>query len=131
MNMYQAQKALDNAKHAIRDGGTVIWLAECTEGMGEKHFEEWMTGHEKSSDMIDHLHKHFVLGGHKAAAIALVLQKAKIVLVSAYDDDYVRSVHLTPAASADEAMRNALSEYGSDAKVILMPIGGSTLPSLA
>lgn len=131
MNMYQAQKALDNAKHAVRDGGTVIWLAECTEGMGEKHFEEWMTGHEKSSDMIDHLHKHFVLGGHKAAAIALVLQKAKIVLVSAYDDDYVRSVHLTPAASADEAMRNALSEYGSDAKVILMPIGGSTLPSLA
>lgn len=131
MNMYQAQKALDNAKHAVRDGGTVIWIAECTEGMGEKHFEEWMTGHKKSSDMIDHLHRDFVLGGHKAAAIALVLEKAKIVLVSNYSDDFVRAVHLTPAKSAQEALDQAFAEYGKEAKVIIMPLGGSTLPSVS
>lgn len=130
MNMYQAQKALDNAKHAVRDGGTILWLAECTEGLGEHTFEEWMTGHEKSSDMIDHLHREFKLGGHKAAAIALVLQQAKIVLISHYDDEFVRSVHLTPAPSAQKALDDALAEYGDDASIILMPIGGSTLPSL-
>ncbi|MBE6636286.1 MAG: nickel-dependent lactate racemase [Ruminococcaceae bacterium] len=130
MNMYQAQKALDNAKHAVRDGGTVIWLAECTEGLGEHTFEEWMTGHEKSSDMIDHLHREFKLGGHKAAAIALVLQQAKVVLVSHFDDEFVRSVHLTPAHTAQEALDEALQTYGPDASIILMPIGGSTLPAV-
>jgi nickel-dependent lactate racemase len=67
-NMYQAQKALDNAAHAVRDGGIIIWIAECSEGLGEKHFEDWMTGHEKASDMIEHIKRDFVLGGHKAAA---------------------------------------------------------------
>ena len=130
MNMYQAQKALDNAKHAVRDGGTVIWLADCTEGLGERTFEEWMTGHEKSSDMIDHLHRDFRLGGHKAAAIALVLQRADIVLVSGLAPDFVRSVHLTPSDSLQSAFDAAVSKYGADASVILMPIGGSTLPSV-
>ncbi|MGI6169136.1 MAG: nickel-dependent lactate racemase, partial [Christensenellales bacterium] len=27
LNMYQAQKALDNARHAVRDGGIIVWLA--------------------------------------------------------------------------------------------------------
>ncbi len=130
MNMYQAQKALDNAKHAVKDGGTVIWLAECTEGMGERHFEEWMTGHARSDDMIGHLHREFVLGGHKAAAIAMVLRRAKVVLVSGYDDDFVRAVHLTPAHSVQEALDEALASYGRDAGIILMPIGGSTLPCI-
>ena len=130
MNMYQAQKALDNAKHAVRDGGTVIWIAECTEGLGEKTFEKWMTGHEKPSDMIEHLYREFRLGGHKAAAIAMILRRADVILVSGLGDDFVRSVHLTPAHSAQEALDGALRKYGENATVILMPIGGSTLPEV-
>ena len=127
-NMYQAQKALDNAKHAVRDGGTIIWLAECTEGLGSKKFEEWMCGHEKAADMIPHIKEDFQLGGHKAAAIAMVLQRAEIVLVSGLEDEFVRSIHLTPAKDAQGALDAALAKYGADAKVIVMPYGGSTLP---
>ena len=130
MNMYQAQKALDNAKHAVKDGGTIIWLAECTEGLGERTFEDWMLHHEKSSDIIEHLYREFKLGGHKAAAIALVLEKAKIVLVSRFEDDFVRSLHLTPAKSVQEALDEAIKRYGENATVILMPFGCSTLPSV-
>ena len=130
MNMYQAQKALDNAKHAVKDGGTIIWLAECTEGLGERTFEDWMLHHEKSSDIIEHLYREFKLGGHKAAAIALVLEKAKIVLVSRFEDDFVRSLHLSPAKSVQEALDEAIERYGENATVILMPFGCSTLPSV-
>lgn len=129
MNMYQAQKALDNAKHAVRDGGIIIWVASCSEGLGEKHFEEWMLGHEKSEDMIPHIRRDFILGGHKAAAIALVLQKAQIMLVSDLDDDFARKVFMEPQKSVDAALEEAYKRLGSDAKVIVMPYGGSTLPS--
>lgn len=128
INMYQAQKALDNARHAVREGGIIIWLAACSEGLGEKHFEEWMTGHEKSSDMIDHIRREFVLGGHKAAAIAMVLRKARIFLVSDLEPDYVRSLFLEPFPDAQSAVDAAFSDLGRDAGVILMPFGGSTLP---
>ncbi len=128
LNMYQAQKALDNASRAVRDGGIILWLASCAEGFGEKHFEEWMKGHKKSEDMIEHIRKDFVLGGHKAAAIAMVLRKAEIVLISDLDDETVKAVHLTPKDSLDSALAYAFGKLGKDAKVLVMPFGGSTLP---
>lgn len=128
INLYQAQKALDNAKHAVRDGGIVIWLASAKEGFGEHVFENWMLGHEKASDMIPHIEKDFQLGGHKAAAIAMVLAKARIFLVSDLLDDTVRACHLEPKTSLAEAFSSALEILGEDASIIAMPYGGSTLP---
>ncbi len=130
MNMYQAQKALDNAKHAVRDGGIIIWVASCSEGLGEKHFEDWMTSHEKASDMIPHIRRDFILGGHKAAAIALVLEKASIMLVSDLEDDFARSVFMEPQPTVQDALAQAYARLGADAKVIVMPYGGSTLPCM-
>lgn len=131
INMYQAQKALDNARHAVRDGGIIVWLASCSEGLGEKHFEEWMTGHARSSDMIEHIRREFILGGHKAAAIAMVLKKARIFLVSDLEPDFVRSIFLEPFTDAQGALDEAFAVLGKGASVILMPFGGSTLPECA
>ena len=127
--MYQAQKALDNAKHAVKDGGIIVWIAECSEGLGEKHFEQWMTGHEKASDMITHIKEDFVLGGHKAAAIALVLDRARIFLVSSFEADFVKSMFLEPYSDVKEAIAKAMEEI-PEGKVLVMPYGGSTLPRI-
>lgn len=130
INLYQAQKALDNSKHAIKDGGLILWIASAYEGLGEGVFEKWMTGHEKASDMIEHISREFQLGGHKAAAIAMVLEKAEIALYSDLEADFVRSIHLAPCADAQETLDAALAQYGENAAVIVMPYGGSTLPCL-
>lgn len=130
INLYQAQKALDNAKHAVADGGRIIWVASAYEGLGEGVFEKWMTGHEKASDMIPHITREFQLGGHKAAAIAMVLEKADIVLYSDLEPDFVRSIHLIPCNDLQAELDGALEKYGENASVIVMPYGGSTLPSL-
>jgi nickel-dependent lactate racemase len=60
----------------------------------------------------------------------MILRRADVILVSGLGDDFVRSVHLTPAHSAQEALDGALRKYGENATVILMPIGGSTLPEV-
>lgn len=128
INLYQAQKALDNAKHAVREGGLILWIASAKEGLGEGVFEKWMTGHEKASDMIEHISREFQLGGHKAAAIAMVLEKADIILYSDLEPDFIRSVHLRPCSDPQAALDEALACCGKDASVIVMPYGGSTLP---
>lgn len=127
-NLYQTQKALDNAKHAVRDGGTIIVIGACNEGLGSAVFEEWLTSAEKAHDMVERIGREFRLGGHKAAAIAMVLERAKIYLVSEMDDDLVRSIFLDPKPSAQEAFDEAMEHYGPDATVIAMPFGGATLP---
>lgn len=128
LNLYQVQKALDNAKHAVKDGGTIIVIGSCKEGMGNAVFADFMQSADTPQDVIDRLARGFKLGGHKAAAIALVLQRADITLVSEMDDDFVRSIFLKPAPSAAEAVEEALRKYGEGATVTVMPYGGSTLP---
>ncbi len=127
-NLYQTQKALDNAKHAVKDGGTIILIGACPEGLGSAKFESWLTGAKSAHEMVERIGKEFELGGHKAAAIGLVLEKAHIDLVSEMDDDFVKSIFLNPRPSAQAALDAAFAKYGPDATVIAMPYGGATLP---
>ena len=130
LNLYQTQKALDNAKHAIAENGIIILVGSCKEGLGEYTFEEWLTGAEKPEELITRVREDFKLGGHKAAAIAMVLQKARIFLVSDMEDDFVKTIFMEPYHTVQEAFDEALKEKGENASVIVMPYGGSTLPKL-
>jgi nickel-dependent lactate racemase len=100
LNLYQTQKALDNAKHAVKPSGVVILIGSCKEGLGERVFEEWMTTSPSPDYMIERIERDFQLGGHKAAAIALVLRNADVYLVSELDPALVRSMFLTPFETA-------------------------------
>lgn len=128
MNLYQAQKALDNAGKAVKDGGAIVWIASAIEGLGEKHFEEWMLGHDNPLDMIPHIEREFVLGGHKAAAIAMVMKRADIYLYTDLEKDFVENLHFHYTQDPQKTVNSLLAKYGNDASVLLMPYGGSTLP---
>lgn len=127
-NLYQTQKALDNSKHAVKDGGTIILVGACNEGMGSAVFESWMREAEKPSDLIHRVKTNFKLGGHKAAAIAMILERADIKLVSEMPDDFVESIFLQPYHSLQKAYDDAITKHGRNATVIVMPFGGATLP---
>ena len=128
LNLYQTQKALDNAKHAVKKGGIIILVGACQEGLGERVFEDWILRAKKPADLIEWVRTDFKLGGHKAAAIAMVLENADIYLVSKMDPELVRKSFLTPYDSVQEAYDAATKKLGADASVIVMPYGGSTLP---
>ena len=78
--------------------------------------------------MVTRIGERFELGGHKAAAIGMVLQKARVFLVSEMDPDFVRTIFLEPYTDVQSALTAAQRELGEQATVIVMPHGGSTLP---
>ncbi len=127
-NLYQTQKALDNAKHAVKKGGTIILIGECKEGFGSAKFEEWLINSPSPEYMVKRIKTDFQLGGHKAAAIGMVLQNAEIDLVSSFEPETVEKIFLVPKESAQKALDDAFKKYGENAAVIAMPFGGATLP---
>jgi len=131
INLYQAQKALDNAKSAVRPGGVLILAAECPEGLGEAVFERWMLELPDPSDRIQRIREDFQLGGHKAAAIALAQQRAEIFLVSSLEPGLVERMRMRPFSNLQAALDAAQRKMGKDAAVTLLPYGGATLPLLA
>lgn len=128
INLYQTQKALDNSKHAVKEGGTIILVGSCREGLGQKTFDEWMVEAKTPQELIKRIKADFKLGGHKAAAIAMVLEKADIYLVSEMDEELVKNIFMEPYKSLEKAFEKAMEKHGKEAKIIVMPYGGSTLP---
>lgn len=129
LNLYQAQKALDSATAAVKPDGRIIWLAECREGLGNGTFESWIVG-ASADDILVRIQANFVLGGHKAAAIARTLKKAQVSLVSALPDELVRACGMHPFSSLEAAMAAALDNAAPDPVVAIMPEGAAVVPSI-
>jgi len=127
INLYQSQKALDNSKHAVKDGGIIILVASAKEGFGEEHFEEWMVN-KSPDEMIRNIEENFILGGHKAAAIARILKTNQVFFVSDLDDTLVKKIGFQPFKSISLAIEESFNQLGMQSKIYVIPTGGSVLP---
>ena len=89
-----------------------------------------MLNYKDPDVMINKLHEHFMLGAHKATAIAMLKKKCDIYFVSDMDEEAVNKTFLKPYKDINRAYEDALKKTGNSSKVIAMPYGGSTLPIL-
>ena len=131
INLFQAQKALDNAKHALKDGGAIVLAAECPEGLGEKVFERWIHEAQDKQELVDRLDYAFEIGGHKAGILAKLTQKADVYLVSELQKEIVERTFLLCSRNLEDALQATLAKHGPNARIIVMPFGAYTLPRLA
>jgi nickel-dependent lactate racemase len=127
INLFQAQKALDNAKGAAAPGGTIILLAECCEGLGHPVFERWAMEAECAEDCIERFGREHEFGGHKAAFLAKESLEHNIILVSSLPRETAEMCFFQPASTLDEAMATAYERHGKDARTVVIPFGNLTL----
>lgn len=85
LNLYQSQKALENVKGIIKEGGEIILIASCHEGFGDEVFEAWMATAKDYNKLSSKIKQNFVLGGHKAVAISKLFTKTKVLLYSNFN----------------------------------------------
>jgi len=130
INVYQAQKALDNAYQAVKPGGTIILVAECREGIGNSICEKWIEEAHSIEDIEKRLKKRFVLGGHKAYAIAKVAKEVKIVLVSSLSTNQVKKLFMTPSKDIQKAINIIWEKHGDDFKSYIIPSGSTVVPKI-
>jgi nickel-dependent lactate racemase len=130
INVYQAQKSLDNAYQAVKPGGTIILLAECTEGYGESIFEQWIKEAESPEDIIKRIKEKFVLGGHKAYGIARVVKEVEVILISSLSKGKVRKLFFIPMRNISPAIDYVKNKYGKDFQVYILPSGNTVVPQL-
>jgi nickel-dependent lactate racemase len=128
INVYQAQKALENACHAVKPGGTIILLAECIEEYGEATFEKWIEEANTPDDIIKRLKNKFVLGGHKAYAIARAVKEVEVILISSLPQDKIRKLFFIPMESVSQALNYIKDKYGEDFQAYILPSGNTVLP---
>jgi nickel-dependent lactate racemase len=75
--------------------------------------------------------RNFLVGGSKAYYYLKALQKAQIILVSSMPDYYASSVFkLKTARAVNDALNEAFTIAGKNARVWTMPYGNYTLPEV-
>jgi nickel-dependent lactate racemase len=131
INIYQAQKALDNAYHAVKPGGTIVLVAECKEGIGNTICEQWINEANSIQDIEERLKKCFILGGHKAYAIARVAKETDLILISSLNKDLTKRLFMRPVEDIEQAIKWIREKHGDGFKSYIMPSGNNVLPSPA
>jgi lactate racemase len=127
INLFQATKSLENAIPAVKKGGSIVLVAECSEGIGDPVYERWNTECKTPDEAIERFRNCFEFGGHKTAVVGRAIKNFKLYLVSKLPDTDCRKSFFTPTKSIGEALEKILSE-NPEAKIHVMPAGGWTLP---
>jgi lactate racemase len=127
INLYQATKSLEHAIPAVKEGGSIILVAECAEGIGNKVYECWNRECKTPEEAVERFKHCFEFGGHKAAIVGRAAKEFKLYLVSKLPEEESKKAFFTPVKSIEEALEKILSE-NPEAKVHIMPNGGCTLP---
>jgi nickel-dependent lactate racemase len=128
IDLYQAQKGIDNAKYAVKDGGILIVVAKCRMGIGEDSFVKLLSSADSPKDALDRIEKKFVIGYHKAAKMAEVGLYAQTFGVTDLDPKILESIFIRPFSSLQEALDKAFEEKGKNAKALVLLDGSLTIP---
>ena len=127
LNLFQAQKALDNAKNAAVPGGSIILVAECCEGLGHPVFERWACEAGSAEQCWERFGREYEFGGHKAAFLAKESLEHHLILVSALPSERAEMCFFSPAKTLQQALQLARERQGRDARMLVMPHGNLTL----
>ena len=81
INMIQAHKALEAASHACTDGGTIILLAECIDGLGRDDFLKWFEAAD-SCGLAEMLCEKYQVNGQTAWSLLKKAERFDIRIVT-------------------------------------------------
>jgi nickel-dependent lactate racemase len=128
VDLYQAQKGIENGKLALREGGILILLAKCRMGMGEAAFAELLGASDNPPHALDRIGSRYRLGFHKAAKMAECALGAQMWAVTSLPPALLPPLFLRPFQSLQAALDAALVEKGPEAKVLFLTDGGMAVP---
>jgi Uncharacterized conserved protein len=100
LNMIQAHKALEAASYACRDGGTIILLAECADGLGRDDLLKWFES-ENSSQAAERLCEKYQVNGQTAWSLMKNAERFDVRVVTELDVETISKMRMTQIAADD------------------------------
>jgi len=126
INLYQGVKSLLNASRAVREGGDMIFLAECREGGGAPEYFSWIES-VKTGTLDADLRANFSIAGYIFYASCEASAKCNVHMLTGIPPETVADMKLHAYDNLDELL-SRVDFTGK--RVYVMPNGGNTVPSL-
>lgn len=130
VDLYQSQKALDNGKLALNQGGILILVSKCRSGIGNATFYDLMASCDSPKNVTAKIEREYKLGYHKAAKLAEINSWAEIWAVTDLEPNVLEKIFFRPFSNIQNAIDTALEEKGPKAKVLFLMDGSITVPNI-
>lgn len=131
-NLYQAVKGMAAAERIVRQGGIIVMVAACGDGIpGGGGFADVLSRARTAGDLID------AAGGPEldrwqAQVLGRVLQRAQVWLYSeGMTDQMTTDALLVPVPDLSTVVQNALTALGGSGTVAVLPLGPLTVATVS
>jgi nickel-dependent lactate racemase len=119
-NLYQLQKSYENVADAVRDGGSVLLVSCCQDGVGNDRFlalaeaqvEGWgskSTGPEDAA-----------MGIHKVVRTTKLSKRIDLWLVSSLPDETLYFLPITPKGDINSAISELVQKHGNNCRIAVL-----------
>ncbi|MFC1932360.1 nickel-dependent lactate racemase [Chloroflexota bacterium] len=130
VNLYQSQKAIEHGKLALKQGGIIILVSECRDGIGEEAYFTLLSSSRTPQEVIEKIAQGYKLGYHKAAKMVEIAAWAEIWGVTGLSDTDMEHAFIKPFPNVQQAIDKALERKGEKAKVLFLMDGSLTVPKI-
>jgi nickel-dependent lactate racemase len=133
-NLYQSIKGVSAAGMIVRQGGSILLAAECSDGIPyHGQYARMLLEASSPQQLLERIHQEgFAMHDQwQAQAQAQVQAKADVFVFShTLTAHQVREAMLYPVESVEKGLRMLVERYGRSARICVLPEGPQTVPYL-
>jgi len=120
INLIQAHKALEAASAACNVGGTIIFIAECADGLGREDLLKWFEA-ENSDELAEMLCEKYQVNGQTAWSLLRKAERFDIKVVTSLADAQLQKMRLKKIGA------NAVTNIAAGSGGYILPNGAKFL----
>lgn len=134
LNVYQTIKGISAAARILKDGGAIVSVSECWDGIPEfGEYKDLLFAARSPEELLARINAPgFQMPDQWEAQIqAMIQRRCRVYLHSALSDEVVQRTMLLPCGDVESRIAQLLAEYGPHATLCVLPQGPQTIPYLA
>lgn len=125
--LYQAHKAIENAKGGLKPGGLMILVAPCQEGVGDDEFIQVMKHFRSPAELLAHKGMEAHGGWHKAVKIAELAAAGEIWAVTDMAEGQLAAAFMKVYRDLPRALADARGARPGG-RLLVMTNGSMSMP---
>ena len=132
LNLYQAVKGMSAAERLVAEGGSIVVVADCWDGIpADSEYGRLLYKADNPDSLLRAIHQdNFAMQDMWQAQVhALICQRTDVYFYSRnLSDEQIKRAFLKPCSKVEDTIEELLHKYGRDACICVLPDGPQTIP---
>jgi nickel-dependent lactate racemase len=130
IDLVQAHKALRHAREAVRDGGRILFVAECAAGVGSRYIERWLE-YTEPAEIAKRIRTEYTLNAQTAYSLKTIARGTTVFMKSELPQAIVRYIGCRSVMGWSERLENIIGEISPKDRVYVIANAAHSVPMLA